>query len=464
MAKSNKPQIRRSKVTQLHRPAKGKISKLPRKIKNPSGKSAKIHDRHKKLKERNLSDTNGDDSIVVKKRPSKVELKSVIEALKKDPNLLLVRKALKYIPFYLKSEGLTKKLSKEIIRLWAEASEKIRVICLLCLIRIYTKLRDDEKKHAIIKKLYTTFLDKCRITKHETMSMIGFMRHSLIELYKIDPKVAFKQAQTTCQQLIVTLKNAHNHKNEETYKTVLNWQFANCLILLSQLISSLSEDSPIRSLTQQIIQLNLGAINLLTSPRYYPYYCHLIENLVHLSISVKVFIPVLPLMLSIVKRLNIPLEKKIRSKNGKKNGADEGEGDDENEHEHEQPRKEYNIEILNHVSLDEAHNPGYQEAVLSKIYDLMLLYLSSQCHKIAFPELVFLPCVQLKKWLKSNPGQPTQKMKILLDKIKSDCEKIEEARQSVDFAFTNYTAVDAWEKRMLDSNKLSTPKLIQIKQ
>lgn len=388
---------------------------------------------------RNGSGGQDDSLAIIKKKPSKAELKSVIEALKKEASLILVRKALKYVPCYLKSEGLMKKLLNEIIRLWAESSEKIRVICLLCLVRIYTKLQDKEKRQLVIKKLYNTFLDKCRVTKYETMSMIGFMRHSLVELYKIDSQIAFKQAQTTCQQLSLTLKNASIHKNEETYKTVLNWQFANCLILLSQLITSHDDDSPVKSLAQQVIQLNLEAISLLTSPRYYPFYCHLIENLIHLSISANVFIPLLPITIGLLKRIQIP--------SGKKGELQED-------------AKKYDIDLLNHVSLDEAHSLEYSLAVLDKIYELMVLYLANQCYKIAFPELVFLPCVQLKKWLKKNPGKSAQKFKVLLEKIKADCEKIESFRKSVDFAFTNYAAVDAWEKKMKDQNKLSLPKLL----
>lgn len=466
----------------LKGPTKGKVVKGPKKsnsIQQVNGtKKQNCKGRNKQPKDRDDS-MRGDpsDSVEIKKKPSKLELKSVIAALNKEADLLMVRKALKYIPFYLKSEGLTKKLLKEIIRLWSEASEKIRVICLLCLIRIYTKLNDREKRQMVIKNLYTTFLGKCGITKFETMSMISFMRHSLIELYKIDPKIALTQAQTSSQQLAVTLKNATTHKNEDSYKSVLNWRFANCLILLSQLITSHGDDSPVKKLTQQIIELNIGAINLLTSPRYYPYYCHLIENLIHLSISANVFIPVLPLMLSILKRLSFPIERTTKKKekikkvakpkkqqqsdevdNDKDNDMDD---DDAEEEEQEKPKKEYNIELLNHVSLDEAHTPEYQEAVVNKLYELILLYLSSQCHRIAFPELVFLPSLHIKKWLKTNPGKPAQKFKVLLDKIKQDCEKSEEARKSIEFAFTNYNAVDAWEKKMRDSNKLSLPKLYQ---
>lgn len=400
------------------------------------------------------------------KKPSKTELKAVICSLQNDSKL--IKRALRYIPYYLKSQGLVKKLLKEIIRLWSEASEKVRVVCLLCLIRIYTKLQDKDLKQLVIKDLYTTFLDKCRITKHETMSMIGFMRHSLIELYKIDPKIAFKQAQTSCQQLSLTLKNALTHKNEETYKTVLNWQFANCLILLSNMIISHEDDSPVKSLAHQVIQLNLGALNFLTSPRYYPYYCHLIENLIGLSESTRMFIPVIPHMLSILDKLQIPKPAKLETNNSgdksrKKNTEEEnhsGEEDDGDDDDgDEKKKKEYNMELLNHVSLEEAHSLEYNIAVGDKIHELMLIYLASQCNKIAFPELVLLPCIQIKKWVRRNPGDIAQKFKTLLEKVKSDCEKSEEARRDVSFSFSDFTAVDAWEKRLRDSNKLSLPKL-----
>lgn len=404
-------------------------------------------------------------TVETSKKPAKAELKSVIELLDKEPKLLIVRKALKYIPHYLKSEGLTKKLIKVIIKLWAEAGEKVRVICLLCLIRLFTKLKDKERKQLLIKKLYTTFLDKCRITKKETMSMIGFMRHSLIELYKLDPKIAFAQAQTSCQQLTITLKNAYNHKNEETYKTVLNWQFANCLILLSNLIISHDEDSPVKSLTHQVVQLNLGALNFLSSPRYYPFYCHIIENLIHLSSSSKLFIPILPHILNILNKIQLQkmvkeeFRAQVKAKSKLKGGKADEEKKEEIEEAEEEERKEYNMDILNHVSLDEAHCLDYNVAVLDKLYELLERYLASQCHKIAFPELVLLPSVQLKKWCKKNHDKHAQKFKILLDKIKSDCQKLEQARQSTTFAFSDYTAVDAWEKKMRDSNSLSLAKL-----
>lgn len=384
---------------------------------------------------------------------SKAELKEVIEGLKKESSLPLVRKALKLVPKYLKSQGLTKKLLKEIVRLWAEAGEKTRVVCLLVLVRIYTKLQDKEMKQLVIKMLYNSFLDKCRITKYETMSMIGFMRHSLVEIYKLDPKMAFKQAQTSCQQLTLTLKNAITHKNEETYKTVLNWQFANCLILLTNLITSQDENSPVKSLTHQVIQLNLGAINLMHSPRYYPYYCHLIENLIDLSDSSKLFIPILPIMMRILDRLSKPSKPNKKSTEPSKEEKDDEEDFDFDKKAED---KTYDLELLNHVSLDESHTPNYTTAVIDKIYRLMVKYLANQCHHISFPELVFLPCVQLKKWIKANAGDP--QFKGLLTTIKSDSLVVDEARRQISFSFTDLTAVDAWEKRMKDSGKLRLPK------
>ena len=118
------------------------------------------------------------------------------------------------------------------------------------------------------------------------------------------------------------------------------------------------------------------------------------------------------------------------------------------------------MDLLNHVSLDEAHSQNYQNAVLEKVYELLLSYLASQCHKIAFPELVLLPRKQLHTWLKRNPGPQAQKFKVLLDKVKADCDRLQEARKTVDFVFNDFTAVDAWEKKMRDSKKLGLPKLL----
>lgn len=438
-----------------------KSNGLPPAAKTSGVKKSNAKDKAKQKSSKPAKIRDEEFSREVKKKPSKVELKKVIEVLKKDPKSVVVRKALKYVPHYLKSEGLTKKLLKEIIRLWAEAGEKVRIVCLLCLIRIYTK--KSEFRQLIIKKLYNTFLEKCRITKEETMSMIKFMRHSLVELYKLDTEIAFKQAQASIQQLTLSLKNANIHRNEDTYKSVLNWQFANCLTLLSILVISVDEDNQIKTLTQKIIQLNLGAIDFLKSPRYYPFYCHLIENLIGLSESSDLFIPILPLLVGIIDQIQIvAIDKK--TKRPKKNAKKKNNSKDEHEEKADADEKEektYNIDILNHVKLEESQNANYKLAVLDKVYELMSRYVTNNSHRIAFPELMLLPNVHIKKWLKKNPDHETQKFKNLLEKIKTDCETIEESRRSVDFAFSNYAAVDAWEKRLKDSGKLTLPKMLK---
>lgn len=356
-------------------------------------------------------------------------LKLLINELQQDPKLSTIIKATRLVSCYLKSEALTNRLLKEVIRLWAEAGEKIRVICLVCLIRIYTRLHDQERKLRLLKKLLAIFTEKSRITKIGTISLIGFMRHSLVELFKIDNSISSSLAHKSCQQLTLSLKNAAKQKSE-SQKNVLNWQFANSLTLLTSFVAS-CEDEP---LTHQVIQLNLGALALQSSPTYYPYYCHLLENLVNLSISKTHFIPILPMLLAILDKLQLPVKK----------DANEGE--------------EFDIDLLNHVSLAEVHHPKYILAVADKIHQLMVKLLASQCHKIAFPELVLFPCVQLKKWIKKNSTPEAQKFKTLLEKIKSDSDKIAEERKSSTFAFTDYAAVDAWEKKMKDSNKLSLNK------
>lgn len=47
-------------------------------------------------------------------------------------------------------------------------------------------------------------------------------------------------------------------KNLKSQKDVLNWQFANCYLLI---VSSSNDDSHVKTLTNQVIQLNLGNQN-----------------------------------------------------------------------------------------------------------------------------------------------------------------------------------------------------------
>lgn len=385
---------------------------------------------------------NFSESEVISKKPSKLELKNVIASLKKGDgnNLLTVKKALKYIRFYMKSEGLTNKLLKEIIKHWAESSEKVRVICLLCIVRIFTKIKDKTRRQDLVKSLYTSFLEKCKITKRDTMSMISFMRHSIIEIYRLDSQLALKQAQNACAQLTSTLKNATIHKNEDSYRAVMNWQYANCLILFSDLMIAFCDDISYKKLTNQFIELNIGALNLFSSPRYYPFYCHLIDNLINISAATGLFIPVLPTLIDILTRIKQPKES---TKNKKQNEDEENSDQEEDEHQ----QKEYNLDLLNHVSLEEAHSESYQKAVLNQISELLVKYLSSQRHKISFPELTLIARVHIKKWVKNN-FRISSTFKSILQKIEEDGFRIEKKRSNVEFAFDNLPAVDAWEREM----------------
>lgn len=370
------------------------------------------------------------------KRPSKIskhELKEILEGLKKDATLILARKALRCLPSYLKSTGLTKKLVKEMIRLWAGSHEKIRVICLLCLIRLFRK-QPQPIKEMITKRMYTSYNNNINIkTNTEAFPLLVFMRQSLVEIYSLDPALAYKQGFLFCKQLASTLKNAYENKID-TYKTVYNWQFLSCLTLWSNLVASLMPHKHIEPLVNPVIQLHMGTLNLISSPRYHPMYLHLIANLVHISVKLDVFIPVLPLLNSILDRLKVNQNNKSSKK------------------------ESFNFDVLIHVSESEIQSRLYFDATSDRVYQLMVKYLASQCHRIAFPELCLISKVQIKKFVKENKKE-SGKFRNLLTKLEENIKFIEDRRQTVDFAFTNFAAIDAWEKATKDTGRLALVKL-----
>lgn len=54
--------------------------------------------------------------------------------------------------------------------------------------------------------------------------------------------------------------------------------------------------------------------------------------------------------------------------------------------------KEMNFNVLLKVSVAQIHEKSFKEETVNKIYELLLGYLSSQSHRVAFVELVFMSC------------------------------------------------------------------------
>lgn len=296
-----------------------------------------------------------------------LSLISVLNCVSDDKTLCsLLRHTLHMIPFIMCADALIKKFLRRVCGLWSQAHEEVRVLSFLSIVRL---IRDKESAMIgyVIKKLYLTFVASCKLTTPETFPMIRFMQQSLVELYSLDQSVAYTQTFEFLRQSAVYLRSTMAATvKKDASRNIYNWGFVHSLILWQKVICSLEKSDSVRTLIFPYVQIVIGTIKLHPVSQYEPIRFHLIRSLVRLSESTDVFIPILPLIVNVLSRLDY---------SGRKKEDDEHQSMD--------------LSCALKVSKKLVNTKTYRDAVVREVHVLLLDYLSTQSHCIGFPELVF---------------------------------------------------------------------------
>lgn len=370
----------------------------------------------------------------------KVYLKTMLDIVDNftDNSILatLLKHILDLVPFYLCYVVLIKRSLKAISQLWSEGKEENRVLAFLILIRMLREQKSELISY-IMKKLYISYIKNCKFTNEENFAMINFMKQSLVELYSLDQGIAYQHAFIYIRQCAINLRTSMMSNKKEGYKAVYNWQYVHSLLLWVQTIACLHPSDVLRPLIYPLTQVILGTIKLVPSSRYVPLRLHLIKALVKLSTATSTFIPVLPYLTEILDILE-------RTKKYKSTPLDD---------------KPVNFNVILKVPNDFVNHSRFAELCIQRVYDLALEYTAQQSHLIAFPELVLVQNVRMKKFLKNwkNPND-CKLLKQLMDKIIESSRLIEAKRMTSAISVTEFDKIDAFEQDM----KLSVTPLMRF--
>uniref|UniRef100_A0A131YD15 Nucleolar complex protein 2 n=1 Tax=Rhipicephalus appendiculatus TaxID=34631 RepID=A0A131YD15_RHIAP len=342
-----------------------------------------------------------------------------------EPQLVsvLLRHILFLVPYYVAFPQVAKALLKRLVQLWCEAEESVRVVAFVCLVRTIRGLPRNYHDN-VLKHMYMSYVRNCKFTSPTTWPLINFMKRSLVEAYSGDESLAYQHAFLYIRQLAIHLRNAMTVRKKDTCKAVYNWQYIHCCLLWCHLLATVSPSKTLQPLVYPLVQTMVGTIQLIPAAKYVPLRFHLVRGLMQLSSGTGVFIPVMPHLLEACTVVNF----------GQKHSATS--------------MRPLELSCVLRVSPAQMKESGFRDAVIETFYELVLEYLSSVSHSVAFPELVLPALVYLKEFSKKcKVANYTKKVKQLAEKMEENYRFIENRRTNCNIALGDAQGLDNLEQR-----------------
>ncbi|KAI2603955.1 Noc2p family protein [Hypoxylon fragiforme] len=350
------------------------------------------------------------------------------------------------VPYLLSFRKLLKNLIKTVVSFWSQStsSDSTRIIAFLVLRRLVVT-GDKGIKEAVLKATYQGLIAGARVTNVNTLQGINLMKNSAAELWGLDQNIGYTTAFSFIRQLAIHLRNSIVHNQNESYKTIYNWQYVHSLdfwsCVLAEHCSPLKEaesgkESQLKLLIYPLVQVTLGAMRLIPTATYFPLRFHMIRSLLRISRSTGTYIPLASALIEVLNSAEIRKSPKPST------------------------IKPLDFHIAYKAPKSYLRTRVYQDGVGEQVVELFSEYFVLWSTNIAFPEFTLPVIVMLKRWLKQSRkrtgGNNNNKVRaglvLLVQKLEANAKFIEGKRAKVDFAPKDRAQVDAflkdfeWEK------------------
>lgn len=314
--------------------------------------------------------------------------------------------------------SLLHRLIKISIHLWATGYENLSSHAFL-VVRDVAFLYGNDWFDICLIKTYKAFIGHCKFLEPGMFNHIQFLRNSIVELCSMDLQKSSSKALGSLQQLAKVVQLALLTKKKEAVKKICSWQFANCIDLWVEFVSSNICDYDLQPLLYMIIQIVNGVAHLFLGPRYLPLRIKCIQWLNHLSRSSGIFIPVASFALDI-------LEYKV-GKVGK------------------MPGKDINFSTSVKLPKHWLKSQNFQEQCVSSAIELLCTHFDQWSYHISFPELATVPLVCLRKFCEATTNESFRRvLKRFIDQVELNIEFVRKKRDEVAFSPKDQQSVESF--------------------
>ncbi|KAI1774816.1 Noc2-domain-containing protein [Hypoxylon cercidicola] len=371
----------------------------------------------------------------------------LLDTLSDDATLKLTLSAITpVIPYLLSFRKLLKNLIKAVVGFWSQStsSDSTRITAFLVLRRLVV-VGDNGIREAVLKATYQGLIAGSRVTNVNTLQGINLMKNSAAELWGLDQNIGYTTAFSFIRQLAIHLRNSIVHNQNESYKTIYNWQYVHSLdfwsCVLAEHCSPLKEaesgkESQLKLLIYPLVQVTLGAMRLIPTATYFPLRFHMIRSLLRISRSTGTYIPLASALLEVLNSAEMRKSPK------------------------QSTIKPLDFHVAYKAPKSYLRTRVYQDGVGDQIGELFSEYFVLWSTNIAFPEFALPVIIMLKRWLKQSRkktgGNNNNKVRaglvLLVQKLEANAKFIEGKRAKVDFSPKDRAQVDAflkdfeWEK------------------
>eukprot|EP01087_Luapelamoeba_hula_P014176 TRINITY_DN4116_c0_g1_i2.p1 TRINITY_DN4116_c0_g1~~TRINITY_DN4116_c0_g1_i2.p1 ORF type:complete len:772 (+),score=170.61 TRINITY_DN4116_c0_g1_i2:124-2439(+) len=215
----------------------------------------------------------------------------------------LLQSAFGLVPYIGSLPDVPNRILKILLDHWSQGADNVRVQAFLVIHRMALRL-PYPFINLCLKNTYLSFVRHSKFVHSASKPHIEFMSNCVVELYSLDPKAAYQHAFVYIRQLALHLRNALTNKTKESHRTVYNWQYINSLALWTKVVTGGASGRPaapeMLQLVYPVVQLIVGAIGLVPTPRYYPLRFHCLRLLLRIAESNHTFINVFPYILQVL--------------------------------------------------------------------------------------------------------------------------------------------------------------------